>query len=193
MVHHERYAIFVTFIFVLMVGIGLMCIHKPNASCDACRDWKTKCKYPGKSGMRVGSGMGASSPMKGQPIVIVPSPKHESLEVQHQEITVWEWANELAEAHLNMDHNMVYAMCDLADTMDHVSMGGSAGLSAGGWMAGVSVGVGWLGGSDRGISKGKGKEKEQSEVEGDAGDRMTLGDSKNWGDDGGDDWSGGGG
>ncbi len=105
-----------------------------------------------------------------------------------------EQANELTEACLNVDRNMVHTMCNLADTMDHVSMGGSAGSSAGGWMAGVSVGVGWLGGSDRGIcSKGKGKEKEQSEVEGDAGDMTMLGDSKNWGDDGGDDWSSGGG
>ncbi len=61
MVHCERYAVFVTFIFILMVGIGLMCIHKPNALCDACHDWKTKCKYPGKSGVGAGSGAGVSS------------------------------------------------------------------------------------------------------------------------------------
>src|SRR5258708_18160390 len=164
MVHHKRYAVFVTFIFILMVGVGLMCIHKPNALCDACRDQKMKCEYPGKSGIGVGSGAGASSgtgmssPTKGQPIVIVPSPKHESLEVQHQEIAVWEQVNELAEAHLDMDCDMVYAMCDLADAMDRMSVGGSAGSSAGGWTAGVSVGVGWSGGSDRGVSKGKGKE-----------------------------------
>ena len=60
-------------------------------------------------------------------------------------------------------------------------------------MAGVSVGVGWSGRSDRGVSKGKGKEKEQSEVGEDAGDMVTPGDGKNWGDDGGDDWSGRGG
>src|SRR5258708_39830143 len=108
---------------------------------------------------------------------------------------VWEQANELAEVHLNMDHDMVHMMCDLADATDCVSMGGSAGLSAGGWTAGVSVDVGWSGGSDRGISKGKGKEKEWSEVEGDAGNTTTLGDGENWGDDGGDDYSsrGGGG
>ncbi len=82
---------------------------------------------------------------------------------------MWEQANELTEVHLDMDCNMVHAMCDLTDAMDHVSVGGSAGLSTGGWVAGVSMGVGWLGGSDRGISKGKGKEKEQSEAEGDAG------------------------
>src|SRR5258708_12373661 len=89
-----------------------------------------------------------------------------------------------------MDLNMVHMMCDLTDTMDHVSMGGSAGLSTGGWAAGVSMGVGWLGRSDRGVSKGKGKEKEGSEAEGDAGDMMMLGDGEGWGDDGGDHWSG---
>ncbi len=76
-----------TFIFVLMAGIGLVCICKLNASCDACHDQKMKCKYPGKSGIGTGSGvgvssgMGMSSPMKGQPIIVIPSPKHESLEV----------------------------------------------------------------------------------------------------------------
>src|SRR5258708_13961977 len=166
MVHHERYTIFVTFVFVLMVGIGLMCVHKPNTSCDACHDQKTKCKYRGKSGIGAGSGAGASSgmgmvsPMKGQPVIVITSPKCESLEVQCQEIMVQEWANKLAEACLDVDCDMVHAMCNLADTMDHMSMGGSAGSSAGGRMAGVSVGVGWLGRSDRGISKGKGKEKE---------------------------------
>src|SRR5258708_25070330 len=106
---------------------------------------------------------------------------------------VWEQVNKLTEVHLNMDCAMVHMMCDLADAMDCTSMGGSAGLSDGGWMAGVSVGVGWSGRSDRGVSKGKGKEKEQSEVEGDAGDMMMLGDGENWADDGGDDWSGRGG
>ena len=81
MVHHERYAIFVTFIFILMAGIGLMCVCKLNTLCNACHDWKMKCEYPGKSGVRAGSGMGASSPMKGQPIIIIPSPKCKSLEV----------------------------------------------------------------------------------------------------------------
>ena len=79
---------------------------------------------------------------------------------------MWEQANKLTEVCLNVDHDMVYVMHNLADAMDCMSMGGSAGLSTGGWMAGVSVGVGWLGGSDRGVSKGKGKEKEQSEVGG---------------------------
>src|SRR5260221_12944433 len=117
MVHRERYAIFVTFVFILMVGIGLMCIRKPNALCDACRDWKMKCEYPGKSGIGVGSGVGVSSgagtssPMKGRPIIIIPSPKHKSLEVQHQEIVVWEQVNKLAEVHLDVDRDMVYTMC----------------------------------------------------------------------------------
>ena len=101
MVHHKRYAVFVTFIFVLMAGIGLVCIHKLNALCDACHDWKMKCKYPGKSGIRVGSGAGVSSPTKGQPIIIIPSPKCKSLEVRCQEIAVQEQANELAEVHLS--------------------------------------------------------------------------------------------
>ena len=57
MVHRKRYAVFVTFIFILMVGV----VRKPNTSCE----------YPGKSGIRAGSGAGASSstgmssPMKG--------------------------------------------------------------------------------------------------------------------------------
>ena len=59
--HCERYTVFVTFIFILMVGIGLMCIHKLNALCNACHDQKMKCKYPGKSGVGAGSGVGASS------------------------------------------------------------------------------------------------------------------------------------
>src|SRR5260221_2749426 len=104
-----------------MVGIGLVCIHKPNASCDACCDWKMKCEYPGKSGVGAGSGAGASSgtgmssPMKGRPVT---SPKCKSLEVRCQEIAVWEQANELTEACLDVDHDMVYAMHDLADAMD---------------------------------------------------------------------------
>ncbi len=104
-----------------------------------------------------------------------------------------EQVNELTEACLDVDCDMVHMMRDLTDAMDHVSVGGLAGLSAGGQMAGVSVGVGWSGRSDRGISKGKGKEKEWPEAEGDAGDMTMLGDGKGWGDDGGDDWSGRGG
>src|SRR5258708_40084608 len=164
MVHCKRYAVFVTFVFVLMVGIGLMCIHKPNTSCDACHDRKMKCEYPGKSGVRAGSGMGASSgvgmssPMKGRPVIIIPSPKHESLEVQCQEIAVWEQANELTEAHLDVDCNMVHTMCDLADAMDCTSMGGSAGSSTGGWTAALWVWAGQAGltgASPRGRGRGR--------------------------------------
>ena len=171
-----------------MVGIGLMCVRKLNALCDACHDQKMKCEYPGKSGIRMGSGVGVGSPMKGQPIIIVPSPKCKSLEVWCQEIVVQEWVNKLAEAHLEVDCDMVHVMCDLTDTMDHTRMGGSVGSSTGGWVAGVSVGVGWSGRSEGGISKGKGKGKEQSEVEGDAGNTMMAGDGG-----GDDDLSGGGG
>ncbi len=71
MVHHKRYAVFVTFVFILMVGVGLVCIHKLNASCNACHDQKMKCEYPGKSGIRMGSGTGVGSPMKGQPIIVI--------------------------------------------------------------------------------------------------------------------------
>ena len=35
MVHHERYTVFVTFIFVLMAGVGLMCVHKLNTLCGS--------------------------------------------------------------------------------------------------------------------------------------------------------------
>ncbi len=98
---------------------------------------------------------------------------------------MWEQANELAKACLEVDCDMVHMMCDLTDAMDCVSVGGLAGSSTGGQAAGVSMHVGWSGGSDRGVSKGKGKGKEQSEVEGDAGDVMTPGDGEGWGDDGG--------
>ena len=108
---------------MLILGIGLICVCKPNASCDKCHDQKMKCKYPGKTSIRVGSGMGAGSPTKGWPIIVVPSPKHKSLEVQCQEVTVWEQANELAEAHLKVDCNMVCAMCNLTHIMGHTNMG----------------------------------------------------------------------
>ncbi len=85
-------------------GVGLMCVCKPDASCGECCKQKMKCDYPGKTSIRVGS------LTKGQPIIMVPTPKHESLEVRHQEVVVWEWANELAEAHLEVDCNMVCTM-----------------------------------------------------------------------------------
>ena len=75
---------------MLIFGIGLMCVRKLNALCDECHAWRTKCEYPGKTNVRAGSGMGAGSPTKGQPIVVIPPPKRESLEVRHQEVAVWE-------------------------------------------------------------------------------------------------------
>ncbi len=63
------------FIPVLILGIGLACVHKLNASCDECCEWKMKCEYPGKTGIIMGS------LTKSQPIIIIPSPKHKSLEV----------------------------------------------------------------------------------------------------------------
>src|SRR5258708_10038997 len=98
---------------MLIFGIGLVCVRKPNASCDECRTRRTKCEYPGKTNV------GAGSPTKGRPIVVVPPPKHESLEVRHQEVAVREQANELAEVRLEVDHDMVCAMRDLTHTMGH--------------------------------------------------------------------------
>ena len=73
---------------MLIFGIGLMCVCKLNALCDECCTRRTKCEYPGKTNVGVGSGMGAGSLTKGQPIIVIPPPKHESLEVQHQEVMV---------------------------------------------------------------------------------------------------------
>src|SRR5258707_3170225 len=114
-----------------------------------------KCKYPGKTNVRAGSGMGAGSLTKGQPVSVVPPPKCESLEVQHQEVMVREWANELAEAHLEVDHDMVCAMCDLTCAMGRVNVGVLSVAGAG--APGVSVGVGWSGGRGGGASKEKGE------------------------------------
>ena len=52
-------------------GVGLMCVHKPNALCE----------YPGKTNTGAGSGAGVSLLTKGWPFVKVPAPKHKSLEV----------------------------------------------------------------------------------------------------------------
>src|SRR5258708_4982623 len=111
-----------------------MCVRKPNASCDECRTQRTKCEYPGKTNVRAGL------PTKGRPIVVVPPTKHESLEVQRQEVAVQEQANELAEAHLEVDHDMVCAMRDLTCAMGRANMG--VLLVAGAGVPGVSVGVG---------------------------------------------------
>ena len=72
---------------MLIFGVGLMCVCKLNASCDECHAWRMKCEYPGKtsigvgSGVGAGSGMGAGSLTKGWPVIVIPPPKHESLEV----------------------------------------------------------------------------------------------------------------
>ena len=72
-----------------------------EGSCSKCHKQKTRCEYPGKP--NAGGGL----PMKGQPVVLVSSPKCESLEVQCQEVMVQEQANDLAEAHLDVDCDMV--------------------------------------------------------------------------------------
>src|SRR5258708_38436567 len=135
-----------------------------------------KCEYPGKTNVRVGSGMGAGLPTKGWPIVVVPPPKCESLEVRHQEVMVQEQANELAEVHLEVDHNMVCAMHDLTCAMGCMNVG--VLLVAGAGAPGVSVGVGWLGEHEEGTSKEKGKGKERAvaedEAEGVIGTMMAV-------------------
>src|SRR5260221_1605685 len=130
-----------------------MCVRKPNALCE----------YPGKTNVGAGSGAGASSPTKGQPVVVVPPPKHESLEVRRQEVVVQEQANELAEVHLEVDHNMVCAMHNLTRAMDCMNVG--VLLVAGVGAPGVSVGVGWLGEHEEGASKEQGKGKKRAVVE----------------------------
>src|SRR5258705_4577946 len=106
-----------------MFGIGLVCVRKLNASCDECCAQRTKCEYPGKTNVGVGSGAGAGLPTKGQPIVVVPPPKRESLEVRCQEVAVQERANELAEVRLEVDCDMVCAMRDLTCAMGHANVG----------------------------------------------------------------------
>ena len=63
---------------------------------------------------------------------------------------VWEWANELTEAHLEVDCNMVCAMHDLTCAMGHMNVG--VLLVAGAGAPGVSVGVGWSGECEEGAS-----------------------------------------
>src|SRR5258708_5826281 len=166
---------------MLIFGIGLVCVHKPNALCDECRARRTKCEYPGKTNIRAGS------PTKGWPIVVVPPPKCESLEVRHQEVVVREQANELAEAHLEVDRNMVCTMHDLTCAMGHVNMGILSVAGAGG--PGVSMGVGWSGEHEEGASKEKGKGKERAVVD-DEGEAEGVGEGRGWG--GSDDWTEGG-
>src|SRR5258708_874417 len=148
---------------MLILGIGLICVCKPNALCDKCHDWKTKCEYPGKTSIGVGSGVGVGSPTKGWPVIMVPSPNHESLEVRCQEVAVWEQVNELAEAHLEADCNMVCTMHNLTCTMGCVNVGVLSVTGAG--VPGVSVGVGWSGEHEEGTSKEKRKGKERAVVE----------------------------
>src|SRR5258708_31769401 len=172
---------------MLIFGIGLMCVRKPNASCDKCCARRTKCEYRGKTNVGAGSGVGAGSPTKGQPVVVIPPPKRKSLEVRRQEVTVREWANELAEARLEVDHDMVCAMRDLTHAMGHANVG--VLLVAGVGVPGVSVGVGWSGEHEEGTSKEKGKGKERAVAE-DEGEGVE-GVGEGWG--GSDDWSEGGG
>ena len=75
---------------MLIFGIGLMCVCKLNASCNECCAQRMKCEYPGKTSIRVGSGMGTGSLTKGQPVIVIPPPKCKSLEVQCQEVMVQE-------------------------------------------------------------------------------------------------------
>src|SRR5260221_7108281 len=145
---------------MLIFGVGLVCVCKPNASCDKCRARRTKCEYPGKTNVGAGSGAGAGSPTKGRPIIVIPPPKCESLEVQRQEVVVREQANELAEARLEVDCDMVCTMRDLTCAMGHTNMGVLLVVGAG--APGVSVGVGWSGEHEEGASKEKGKGKERA-------------------------------
>src|SRR5258708_22651693 len=149
---------------MLIFGVGLVCVHKPNASCDECHARRTKCEYPGKTNVGAGSGAGAGSLTKGRPVIVVPPPKRESLEVPCQEVAVEEWANEVAEARLEVDHDMVCAMHDLSHAMGRANVGvlSVAGVGA----PGVSMGVGWSGEHEEGASKEKGKGKERAEDEG---------------------------
>src|SRR5260221_9432629 len=101
---------------MLIFGVGLVCVRKPNASCNKCRTRRTKCEYPGKTNIGAGSGTGAGSPTKGRPVIVIPPSKHKSLEVRHQEVTVWEQANELTEACLEVD-------CDMVCAMGHANVG----------------------------------------------------------------------
>ncbi len=131
--------------------------------------------------------MGAGLPTKGRPVIVIPPPKRESLEGQHQEVVVRERANELAEAHLEVDRDMVCTMRDLTCAMGRANVG--VLLVAGVGAPGVSMGVGWSGEHEEGASKEKGKGKERAVVE-DEGEGAE-GAGEGWG--GSDDWTEGGG
>src|SRR5258708_16631830 len=145
---------------MLIFGIGLVCVRKLNALC----------KYPGKTNVGAGSGMGAGSPTKGWAIVVIPPRKCKSLEVEHQEVVVQEWANELTEVHLEVDCDMVCTMRDLTHAMGCANVGVLSVVGVG--APGVSVGVGWSGEREEGASKEKGKGKERAVVE-DEGEGVT--------------------
>src|SRR5260221_1552051 len=164
-----------------------MCVRKLNASCDKCCTQRMKCEYPGKTNVGAGSGTGAGSLTKGRPVIVVPPPKCKSLEVRHQEVMVREQANELAEACLEVDHDMVCAMCNLTHAMGCMNVGVLSVVGVG--VPGVSVGVGWSGEHEEGASKEKGKGKERAVAE-DEGEGAE-GAGEGWG--GSDDWTEGGG
>ena len=89
-----------------------MCIHKPDQACNLCHVRKTKCEWPSKSAKPSTS---ASSPTRDRPVVLVPTPKWESLEVR-----------------LEVDCEMVVAMQNLMDAMGHLGMGSSTCSGMGG-------------------------------------------------------------
>src|SRR5258708_5986018 len=131
-----------------------------------------KCKWPGKSAKPSTS---TSSPTRDRPVVLVPTPKQESLEVCHQEIMVWEQANELAEVRLKVDHKMVTAMWNLTDAM---GCSGVGSLTCSG-VGGISVGVDWPGEREGAgtLDKGKGQVVEK---EGDIADGDRTDDGGRW-------------
>src|SRR5258708_6333686 len=164
---------------MLIFGVGLVFVCKLNASCE----------YPGKTNVRAGSGMGAGLPTKGRPVIVVPPPKCESLEVQHQEVMVWEQVNELAEARLEVDHDMVCTMHDLTRAMGHVNVGILLVVGVG--VPGVSMGVGLSGEHEEDASKEKGKGKERAVADDEGEGAEGAGEGGGWG--GSDDWTEGGG
>ena len=88
-----------------------------------------------------------------------------------------EQANELAEARLKVDRDMVHAMCELTNALSRVRVEGPMGVSPGEQVGEGSWGVGWPGVGLR-ASKGKGKEwaVEEGEGVGDEGSDGSLDD-----------------
>ena len=61
---------------------------------------------------------------------------------------VQEWANKLAEAWLEVDHDMIHAMCELTDALSHVHTEGPMGLAlVSGWVGSLGVWTGQVWGS----------------------------------------------